>query len=406
MTRIGPNNAPTDTRRVKTGVSSMPSLPWPSSQDAVLERAPRPVRTHAFVKSSGSAGGHRRVGRAAGRITSAPPDCRAAPIDAGGRPGKAVTNDPIRTAADERTKPAKPQPAKQGTRPRQAGGEDHPDQFAAPERVKLLPTGNIADQGWLAGGSLGVRTLCLNKDQSIYAEGEPATFCYRILAGCVRMVKLMEDGRRQITEFLLQGDLLGLDTLEAYDLTAEAVIPTVLRRYKRAAVDALADRDPAVARGLRGFAVLRLREAWDRMTLLGRKTAMERIASFLLEMTVRIPRAGHDHMTLPMGRADIADHLGLTTETVCRVLRCLRQDGTIDTSRGADGARITVRDPVTLRALAFAAPTGARRERRRDADGDPLAPIDACGSQPQGGLGWERPDSRGPLISTVAAFLA
>ncbi len=406
MSRFGRINAPTDTRRAKTAVASVPSLPRPSSREAILERPPSPVRTHAFVESSGSLGGHRRADRPGGRITSASPDYRAAPADAGGMTCKAVTSGPMRTTAVEYAKPAKSSPANQGTRPRRDGGDAHSDQFAAPKRMKLLPPCDTADQGSLAGGSVGVRTLCVDKDQSIYAEGEPATFCYRILAGCVRMVRLMEDGRRQITEFLLHGDLLGLDTLEAYDLSAEAVIPTVLRRYTRAAVDALADRDAAVARGLRGFAALRLYRAWDRMTLLGRKTAMERIASFLLEMTARIPRAGHDHMTLPMGRADIADHLGLTTETVCRVLRCLRQDGTIGSSRGVDGARITVRDPVTLRARAFAAPTGPLGDRQRDANGDPLAPIDACGSQPQGGLGWERPDSRGPLISTVAAFLA
>ena len=283
----------------------------------------------------------------------------------------------------------------------------HPDQLAAPERAKLSPTGHAPGRDRLPGGHPGLRMLCVDKDRSICAEGEPATFCYRVLGGCVRMVKLMDDGRRQVTEFLLPGGLLGLDTFEAYDLTAEAVIPTVLRRYRRAAVEAMADRDPAVARGLRSFAALRLREAWERMTLLGRKTAMERIASFLLEMTVRIPCTSHDHMTLPMGRADIADHLGLTTETICRALCCLRQDGTIGTSSGVDGARVTIRDPTTLRALALAAPAGARGERGSDAKDDPLAPIDALRpSQHEGCLGRERPDSQGRRPSATATVLA
>ena len=169
----------------------------------------------------------------------------------------------------------------------------------------------------------------------------------------------------------------------------------------------MADRDPAVARGLRSFAALRLREVWERMTLLGRKTAMERIASFLLEMTVRIPRTSHDHMTLPMGRADIADHLELTTETICRALSCLRQDGTIGTSSGVDGARVTIRDPTTLRALALAAPAGARGERGSDAKDDPLAPIDALRpSQHEGCDGRERPDNQGRRPSATATVLA
>ncbi len=198
-------------------------------------------------------------------------------------------------------------------------------------------------------------TVSVEKEQTVYGEGDPAESCYRIVGGCVRMVKLMEDGRRQVVEFLMPGDLLGFDTLDTYDLSAEAVVPTVLRCYRRGAVEALADRDPAVARRLRTLAAAGLRAAWERMMLLGRKTAVERIASFLLEMTARVPGGGRDRVVLPMGRADIADHLGLTMETVCRVLSCLRQDGTIGTGRSVNGSQVTIRNPVGLRTLACAA---------------------------------------------------
>ena len=197
-------------------------------------------------------------------------------------------------------------------------------------------------------------TLSVHKEQTIYTEGDAAEFCYRIVGGCVRMVKLMEDGRRQVVEFLLPGDLLGFDALDTYDLSAEAVTAVVLHCYRRGAVEALADRDPATARRLRALAVKGLRSAWERMTLLGRKTAVERIASFLLEMTTRTPRGGQDRVVLPMGRADIADHLGLTMETVCRVLSVLRQDGTIGTGRSVNGAQVTIRDPAALHGLACA----------------------------------------------------
>lgn len=224
---------------------------------------------------------------------------------------------------------------------------------SATRPIHAQPTGQrMAAPDPLAALDTTATTVSVEKEQTIYAEGEPANFCYRIVGGCVRMVKLMEDGRRQVVEFLLPGDLLGLDLLDTYDLSAEAVTPVVLRCYRRGAVEGLADRDPATARRLRMLAAAGLRAAWERMMLLGRKTAVERIASFLLEMTARMPVGGRDRLVLPMGRADIADHLGLTMETVCRVLSCLRQDGTIDTGRSVNGAQVTIRDLSGLRALA------------------------------------------------------
>ena len=177
-----------------------------------LEPLPPPVGTRAFVDPSGSHGGRRCAGRQAGRMTSAPAVGSPAPIDAGGRPGEAITNDPIRAAANERSPPTKPEPPKQRARRQHARGMGHPDQLAAPERAKLSPTGHAPGRDRLPGGHPGLRMLCVDKDRSICARGEPATFCYRVPRGCVRMVKLMEDGRRQVTEFLLPGDLLGLDT--------------------------------------------------------------------------------------------------------------------------------------------------------------------------------------------------
>ncbi len=221
-----------------------------------------------------------------------------------------------------------------------------------PGATTMAARGPAADP--LATLAATATTVSMDKEQTIYAEGSPAEFCFRIVCGCVRMVKLMEDGRRQVVEFLLPGDLLGLDTLGTYDLSAEAVSPVVLHRYRRGAVERLADSDPAIARRLRVLSAAGLRAAWERMMLLGRKTAVERIASFLLEMTGRVPGGGRDLVVLPMGRLDIADHLGLTMETVCRVLSSLRQEGTIGMDRSVNGAQVTIRDPAGLQALACA----------------------------------------------------
>jgi CRP-like cAMP-binding protein len=191
-------------------------------------------------------------------------------------------------------------------------------------------------------------TISVQRDQEIHGQAEQATACYRVLRGCVRMVKLMEDGRRQIGEFLMPGDLLGFDALETHDFAAEAVSDVVLRRYPRRAVDTLAERNTALARRLRDLTSVSLRMAHARLVLLGRKTASERIATFLLEMAERLPRTTGTVMDMPMSRTDMADHLGLTIETVCRVLALLRRDDTIAIERGS----IEIRDCASLQQMA------------------------------------------------------
>jgi CRP-like cAMP-binding protein len=146
----------------------------------------------------------------------------------------------------------------------------------------------------------------------------------------------------------MAGDLLGFDTLGTFDFAAEAVSDVVLRRYPRRMVDALAENNVALTRRLREVTADNLRTAYSRLLLLGRKTASERIASFLLEMTERLPESKPDVLDLPMGRTDIADHLGLTIETVCRVLAHLRREQTIAIDRRC----ITIHNKVALQHVA------------------------------------------------------
>ena len=191
-------------------------------------------------------------------------------------------------------------------------------------------------------------TISVQREQEIHGQGEQASSCYRVLSGCVRLVKLMEDGRRQVGEFLMTGDLLSFDELETHDFAAEAVSDVVLRRYPRRMVEALAESNVAVARRLRDLTSISLRMAHTRLLLLGRKTASERIATFLLEMTERLPQSRARMLDLPMSRTDMADHLGLTIETVCRVLAHLRREGSIVIERGS----IEIRDNVALQQMA------------------------------------------------------
>jgi CRP/FNR family transcriptional regulator, nitrogen fixation regulation protein len=191
-------------------------------------------------------------------------------------------------------------------------------------------------------------TVSVRADREIHAQGDEATCCYRVVSGCVRMVNLMEDGRRQIGEFLVAGDLFGFDALRTYDFAVEAVSDVVLRRYPRRMVDALAESNTGLARRLRDLTSSSLRMAHTRLLLLGRKTASERIATFLLEMAERLPPGEPAVLQLPMNRTDMADHLGLTVETVCRVLAHLRRAGTIAIERNS----IAIRDGVALQQIA------------------------------------------------------
>jgi CRP/FNR family nitrogen fixation transcriptional regulator len=187
-------------------------------------------------------------------------------------------------------------------------------------------------------------TICASRNEEIFVEGDPAKYGYRLVSGCVRTVKLLEDGRRQVGEFLLPGDLFALESLATHDFSAEAVVDSKLRRYSRAALEEFADHDPGFARQLRELVGDRLRTARGRMVTLGRKTAAERLAGFLLEMADRLNADASGVLELPMNRTDMADHLGLTIETVCRGLTELRRHGTI----AIDRARISIRDRPAL----------------------------------------------------------
>jgi len=171
------------------------------------------------------------------------------------------------------------------------------------------------------------------KEEEIYGEDEPAEYVYQVFRGAVRTYKLLSDGRRQIGAFLLPGDVFGLESGTSHRLAAEAVIDTTVRLVKRSSLEQAAGIDVQVARKLWSMTAGELRHAEDHMLLLGCKNAIERVASFLLEMDRRL--AGTGMVALPMCRRDIGDYLGLTLETISRALSQLHADGVL----GLSGAR-------------------------------------------------------------------
>ena len=151
----------------------------------------------------------------------------------------------------------------------------------------------------------------------IYGENEAADYLYKVVSGCVRTYKILNDGRRQIGGFYLPGDVFGLEVSDDHTFSAEAIVNSKILVIKRSALVSLARRDTETARKLWTITAVELHRAQDHILLLI-KTAQERVVGFLLEMAARVP-AGND-IDLPMSRQDIADYLGLTIETVSRTL--------------------------------------------------------------------------------------
>jgi CRP/FNR family nitrogen fixation transcriptional regulator len=172
---------------------------------------------------------------------------------------------------------------------------------------------------------LNLNEFSYKKGSEIFGEKEPADYVYQVITGAVRSYKLLSDGRRQISAFHLANDIFGLEIGSDHRFTAEAVVDTTVRLMKRRSLELVAETDLSVARNLLSMTTSSLRHAEDHMLLLGRKTSLERVAAFLIEMDRRSTAAGI--LALPMCRRDIADYLGLTLETVSRALSRLHDLG-------------------------------------------------------------------------------
>jgi len=173
------------------------------------------------------------------------------------------------------------------------------------------------------------RNQLVKRDQALFWEGDTVDSYYRVISGAVRLCKQLPDGRRHVANFYAAGDLIAPEASGQAGFTAEAIVDSVICQYSRTAVDRLVRTNPHIASQLLLLAYDRLASAQSQMVVLGRKTADERIATFLAEHAARLPN--HKRlMKMPMSRADVADYLGLTVETVSRVLSKLRRDKVIE----------------------------------------------------------------------------
>ncbi len=195
-------------------------------------------------------------------------------------------------------------------------------------------------------------TLKLSPGQALFNEGDPATRVFTLTRGTLKLYKLLADGRRHVTGFMHPGDLLGISIDDEHAFTAEALEAAQLCWFPRNRFDEFVERHQPMERELYRRAAHELAAAQQQLVLLGRKTATERLASFLLILgncAERVNGRPNPSFKLPMNRSDIADYLGLTKETISRVLSAFRRDRVIRL-RAIDEVEIVDREALEQRA--------------------------------------------------------
>ncbi len=208
---------------------------------------------------------------------------------------------------------------------------------AVPHEAAALPFSRIAHP-----------LISVARDGEIFPEASAATHVYQVISGTLRTAKLLADGRRLIGDFVFAGEWVGFDGGPRHFYAAEAVTDARLLCFSRRDLERLMAEDHEAARTIQAVLCDTLSAAHERIVSLGRKTAMERVAGFLVDVAERLGGSGKTGFVLPMSRSDIADYLGLTVETVSRTLGDLRRQHVIQI---ADVHQVQIIDRTSLAAL-------------------------------------------------------
>jgi CRP/FNR family transcriptional regulator, anaerobic regulatory protein len=196
------------------------------------------------------------------------------------------------------------------------------------------------------------RHIHLASGETVFAQEQITISFFNLLEGVMRLYKLLPDGRRQIVGFALPGDFLGMGASVRHGFSADAIGPVVICRFSRASFARFTEDKPHLLRRINEFAIRELSQAQDHMVLLGRRSAEEKVATFLIGWRDRLAELSPlgRMVPLPMSRQDIADYLGLTIETVSRTLTKLERDGVIEIMPGS----VCLLDPARAEVLAAA----------------------------------------------------
>jgi CRP/FNR family nitrogen fixation transcriptional regulator len=184
------------------------------------------------------------------------------------------------------------------------------------------------------------------RNEEIFGQGEPVDYVYRVMSGAVRTVRFTSEGRRHIAAFHFPGDIFGMDFAPVHSFAAEAVGEACIIMVRRSLVDKAIADNPEAARAWLALAANQMRDAQEHAVVLGLKGAGERLAAFLIRLADRL--ADHTQLDLPMSRADIADHLALTIETVSRAFTQMEREQAIALPRSR---HVVLRDRSALELL-------------------------------------------------------
>jgi CRP/FNR family transcriptional regulator len=214
-------------------------------------------------------------------------------------------------------------------------------------RTRFLSVCSALDDEELHALAEIVDPRCIAAKTTLFSQGEEANSVFNVTEGMARLYKLLPDGRRQIIGFALPGDFLGLSLSDRFSFSADAVDDMRVCRISRTKFSQQLDEKPHLMKRLHEMAANELMIAQDQLVVLGRRSAEERLAVFLLGLRKRFARIHHLSPTvpLPMSRQDIADYLGLTIETVSRTFSKMFKEKTL--LNVPDGVRILELDRLT-----------------------------------------------------------
>lgn len=197
-------------------------------------------------------------------------------------------------------------------------------------------------------GRAPVRSVGAKKH--VFTQGDHRSHLYRVEAGAICLYKVLPDGRRQVIGFAYPGDVLGLGPSGTHKHNAQATRPSRLRCLPWRSIERAARQNPALGVTVWELMAQELTGAQSLLLTIGQRTAAERVAAFLLELSRRNAHRGEDAylIALHMTRTDIGDLLALTIETVSRILSQLRRDKIIDLEQSS---RVQIRDIKALTRL-------------------------------------------------------
>ena len=217
---------------------------------------------------------------------------------------------------------------------------------APPATTEMAPSDLCLDRGWTTSIVRNVPAKA-----HLFAEGDAKSHVYKVTSGAICLYKLLSDGRRQIIEFALDGDVIGLGSATTEACNAQAIAVTRVQCLPLAVLLKAARQDAKVALGLYDALSRQLVASREHLQCVGMRGATERLASFLVILSRRNQAKGCDPLSieLPMTRVDIADFLGLTIETVSRTFTKLKRQGLIEIDQNT---KIRLRDGCELSRLA------------------------------------------------------